>query len=907
MAILRTFNALGNMRLDVSHLRSIESAIAGDFDVIVGRSMAGNKGMVVKGFALSNTSVGTVSSEIQLLTADSIAYNVNASESGSFLWIPSDRAPETLSSSNSNVIGSFTSSSVNYIGIDFKRSSDASTADLVQFIDSTTLRENSRSVALGRTLNYVIHISTAPFSVSSNIIPVAKVTTDSFNKVSSVQDARSMMFRLGAGGDSPNSQSSFSFPFGRQENVVNNTFSGGDKNIQSQKDWMDAMMTRLWELGGGENWYSPTADRNARMTRNQSSTFASTGDNFEWVAGLYSVNHLHWKGLRIIFDNANSGGVYYNTISDQLIDDVGVPATSTGSKTSLAVGECIYVDVDRTSNATIVALKSSLQNLGAPIIPGSRYVLAWRTSDGVFSRDATFQVNIPLQAPATTVADGSVRLAYAAGDPSFPTVTPLNSNNAIQIGGGSYPILSNATALTVTGVGTSPSVVVTSVESSGLSVVCNGIQFGYTAITGVGNNPTEPYEQGGTGGSFTGGNGTAFDAAGGAGAVAVGGNGVGTELGGSGLMAFAGSNGAGTDAWKNNAISGFGTSSGTGVYGVGGGVGGAGVYGAGGSLSSNITRLSTSLQKAEYAVGGWFVGGGGTYGGDGIQTFAKATGTPRSGISAWGNTTTAAGIAGGRGGYFVGGTNTAGSGNADGGSGIEASGGAKRTGGSGVDGYGGILSGGGTDGGGALTYGFGTGHGVDSSAFGTGAAFKSSQGDFVIGSNTNKLKFESSNTGVTVVGAAKWIDDNSGTNSGAAFTAISGSNGPFWQGVVDGAIGCNFDLPRGATITAVDLFIKNEDVSNRDIQFSIESDLYTGSGYTKTVVCDKTGVNAFTTNSGTTTWYSMTPITAVVGPTGRTGSNNSGTFSAYIVFPTTTIKFYAMRVTYSYTEVDFHT
>ena len=235
MSVLRQFNFLGNARLDVPHFRALESSIAADFDAVVGRGMAGDRALVVRGFALANTTAGTSVSDVQMNAADSLVYNLNSSEAGSFLWVPKDRSTELLSPANSKVSGSFTANATNYVGIDFKRSADTTTTDLVQFLDSNTLIENPRSVPLGRTLDYVILIGGSPFSISTNIIPIAKIVTDVDNKIVSIQDARPMMFRLGSGGDFPNAQFAYSYPFGRKESTSATAFTGGDKNIQSEK------------------------------------------------------------------------------------------------------------------------------------------------------------------------------------------------------------------------------------------------------------------------------------------------------------------------------------------------------------------------------------------------------------------------------------------------------------------------------------------------------------------------------------------------------------------------------------------------------------------------------------------------------------------------------------------------
>jgi hypothetical protein len=440
MSVLRQFNFLGQQRVDVPHLRSLESSIAADFDVVIGKVSAGEKPMVIRGFTLSNFTPGTPAIAVQLNTADSILYNVNASESGTFLWVPVDRGVETLDSAqNPRVGGSFTAGQVNYIGLDLIRTADDSTTDIVQFLNADTLLEAPRSVPLGRTLDYRIVISTTPFSATPNLVPVAKIITDSVNLVaastSAVQDARNILFRLGNGGDSPNRFSSFSWAQNRSESISGtNIFTGGDKAITSQKDWMNAVMSRVWELGGGENWYSPTADRNVRLIRlPPPAVFASTGDNLEFVGG-----NLHWQGLRIVFDNSNTAGVYYNNVVDQTGNISGL--------TDLVSGECIYVDLDRKSNATLVPFKTTLQALSVSSNPGARLIIAWNVNGSCYVRDSSLAVNTSFQV-ATTTAVGAVRLNQVSGTPSAPTVATLDINNAINIGVGSYQVTGTNTAI----------------------------------------------------------------------------------------------------------------------------------------------------------------------------------------------------------------------------------------------------------------------------------------------------------------------------------------------------------------------------------------------------------------------------------------------------------------------------
>src|SRR5438270_10718684 len=179
MSVQRQGNWLGQQRVDVPHIRAMESSIAADFDVLGGLMLGGGAPQIVKGFNLLTTgAIGAPASNLQLVVAGGLVLHYGATESGSIFWVPSARANETLNLTNTNLSGSFIPSAVNYLGIDLIRSSDSSTSDNVQFLDANSLVEISRTVPLGRTLNYKIIISVTPFSANSNICPIAKVTTD---------------------------------------------------------------------------------------------------------------------------------------------------------------------------------------------------------------------------------------------------------------------------------------------------------------------------------------------------------------------------------------------------------------------------------------------------------------------------------------------------------------------------------------------------------------------------------------------------------------------------------------------------------------------------------------------------------------------------------------------------------
>lgn len=394
MAVLRRHNWLGQARVDVPHLRDVESSTAADFDLLAGRILANRQPLVVRGFNVVSTG-STLAERLQIHVADAVLIHYFATESGSIFQVPATRADELLSTTNPRVSGSFTPNQVNYVGVDVVRSTDATTSDVVMFLAADSLKEVAKEVPLARTLDYTVVISTTDFSSMPGVAPLAKVTTDGANHIVTLEDARTLFGRLGSGGSVPDAQHAYPWPAGRTE--VGDPFSGGDKAIGSLKEWMDAAMTRVWEIGGGEHWYSATADRNVRMVRS-GTAFVSTGEYFEW-----SGTHLHWRGLKFTFDNSTAS---LNEVKDQTTDSAGL--------TDLADGDCIYVDLDRTVNRSggtaLSAAKTTLALLGVGPTPGARYAIAWRVGSVVYTRDQPYNVGSALKL-ATTGAAGTVELS----------------------------------------------------------------------------------------------------------------------------------------------------------------------------------------------------------------------------------------------------------------------------------------------------------------------------------------------------------------------------------------------------------------------------------------------------------------------------------------------------------------
>lgn len=421
MAISRQMNWTSQIRADVPFFRSIESSICNDFDVLAGTSLAGQSPQVISGLHMVTTGI-TLATSLILQVADSVLIHFLATASGSLFHIDAAESDQVLNNTNPKIIGGWTVSSTNYVSLDIIRAPNAATSDLVEIVDTVSLLEQPVTQPLGITTDYRVIISPSDFDQSGGC-PIAKVTLDAGGAIVSIQDARNFMFRLGSGGTIPNVLNSYSWPGGRNEAGSLDPFAGADKSIQSFKALNDALETRLWELGGGEHWYSPTADRNCRLATT-GSPFVSNGMYLEFTGG-----HVHWKGLVFVFDNSTAS---FNVINDQTSNVAGL--------TDLTSGTCLYVDLDRSVNRTggtaLNAQKGTLATLGTPTIPGSRWVLAWNYNGSIFIRDQTFAVGSSFIL-ATVSAAGTVELSATDDGAASPTrVATVNSVSKLAAAAG---------------------------------------------------------------------------------------------------------------------------------------------------------------------------------------------------------------------------------------------------------------------------------------------------------------------------------------------------------------------------------------------------------------------------------------------------------------------------------------
>lgn len=339
MANKRTINALNQMRVDVPHIRSLESAVRNDFDELLSLLVTGNdKSYVLGGFKIDMaTAVGNPASQLSLAVANSAILHGNSDIAGTFYKVDSAVPNQILNpTTNSLVEGSFTPDSDNYIGLEFVREPDNSTIGQLYFWNPTNKTEFSKNAPLAQTLYYKIVITSSIWA--SNVLPVALVRTDGSN-VEYVEDRRPMLFRLGtAGASTPDPFSNYPWPEGRLENFWRSTttdspFAGGDKQLVNLKDWMDAVMSTLKEVKGTAYWYSQNSGGSLVKLRGDIAHLQMTGAG-KFYHAESTAGQMNWDS-----------DIYLNFIGSRL--SYKINSYYPGSDLTLSNNEVAYVKLVR--------------------------------------------------------------------------------------------------------------------------------------------------------------------------------------------------------------------------------------------------------------------------------------------------------------------------------------------------------------------------------------------------------------------------------------------------------------------------------------------------------------------------------------------------------------------------------
>jgi type VI secretion system secreted protein VgrG len=441
MAVKRRVNWVSQQRVDVPDMRSIESAASNDFDELMQTLYLGaGEGYIFRGFDISMAGlIGGAASGAQMIVDQAAILHSKSKQSGTFLVVRPGTPPQVLNAAtNTNVVGAFSPSSLNYVGIEYIRFIDDTTASQVYIWDPTINDETTKVIPRAQILKYQIVITTGTWA--ANVLPVCTITTDAGNNVLRIEDNRRLMMRLGtAGRTTPNPFYSYPWtaqtegrvesPFISSSNSIN-PFHGGDKMLGTEKDWKDAIMSAIKEVKGSAFWYSAGSSSVAGINLTDLFFDSPSGSLLtmrgKFIHSKVTPGMLTWTGILNL--DSIVGNLRYT-----------VPAGSV----TLADKQVAYIVLNRNTN--FQPTNTFTFTIGSPTVTATSLVA------GIFPGDfiVFFSDSIANLAEVQSISGNTITLVspYGASGGSPPPGSPNMGTSA------NYGILA-ATAIT-NSVGTS--------------------------------------------------------------------------------------------------------------------------------------------------------------------------------------------------------------------------------------------------------------------------------------------------------------------------------------------------------------------------------------------------------------------------------------------------------------------
>ena len=265
MAVLGRLLISSAERLDLPDLLSIDSYSAGDWKYFIDTLVGEDTPYIIKGFEVANPELALGTQSISVNIADSAMYYPGSGAGSFFYGLPAGNP------SAQPLVPSLILNATNYVYLTFTTFNTAE--DTRAFWDPDANGgagdEFTQEVNTESVIQVQVNVSTGSFP--DNTVPVAIVVMNT-TSITSIEDARPLMFRLGTGGISPNPANRFAWPaipsaeYEQLETPIvitsatqPNPFQGGDKNLTSLKQWMDAVMSQLANISGTEYWYENNA------------------------------------------------------------------------------------------------------------------------------------------------------------------------------------------------------------------------------------------------------------------------------------------------------------------------------------------------------------------------------------------------------------------------------------------------------------------------------------------------------------------------------------------------------------------------------------------------------------------------------------------------------------------------
>jgi hypothetical protein len=369
MALLQRTRILPNQRLDLPDYRNIEDFVCADFKAIH-KYIWSNNNFVISGFNAAGTGTTTLS-----VTIANAACVLGQDDGVVYIGAPS------LSNLTTNAL---TPGATNYVELIIDK--DTGGADSRAFWDPTANGglggEFSQIVDTYVFLKPKFAINTSNFTGDANKIRICKVVVDGSGTITSIEDSRNLLFRLGRSGNP-----GFTFPWSSRTEPALTSFTGADKDIKNLKQWMDAVMDGLREIKGTTYWYEAPAVAFPGAFANPSLSV---------LAGATTSARIAWDGafLEITDDalvQATTDVIAYLRIFSTSVD-LKLTRQAGAHKIPLANHEVLWIEIPSPYvNTTYdgIGLTSSnyrISALGSVPLDENSYWLAYREGSKLYVR-----------------------------------------------------------------------------------------------------------------------------------------------------------------------------------------------------------------------------------------------------------------------------------------------------------------------------------------------------------------------------------------------------------------------------------------------------------------------------------------------------------------------------------------
>jgi hypothetical protein len=338
-------------RVDTPDLRAVDAFAANDWRYFIS-SFLTQTSQVIQGFDIANYASIFSTAQFQLQLNNVVILHPQATGQGVGFYAFAGNEP--------NQNPQLSAGTTNYIQCDLTTIAGApdSRAFWDQAADSDAGEEYTTTVDTVVNLQLDITVNSTGFT--PNTLPLYKVVTNSQGYVVSLQDCRNDFFRQAQGGNSPNPSSNFIWPsipdaaHARLETAPvattatsnNQPWQGGDKNLKSLKNKLDAITSIIKEIRNTPAWYM--VGPSIAGTYQRSALSMLTGGKWQHIQGR--LGHL-----------ALISGASLQTLGTQNAQTI-----SAFSNADLTANNCLYALFPASDTAVAYGMG---QDGATPIVP----------------------------------------------------------------------------------------------------------------------------------------------------------------------------------------------------------------------------------------------------------------------------------------------------------------------------------------------------------------------------------------------------------------------------------------------------------------------------------------------------------------------------------------------------------